>query len=151
MTPTVPTGRLDLPSKPNGRQWSRACQYAPELCDLVVQIGAKGGTVAMMRAACEIGTFTFNKWRRDFAEFSEAVDYAKTLAEAQLDEQALANLMTVNSKGEVIYRTDLYKYLKATDHGAVERGGNTLDINLVDNSQNDLLIAKVREIREAQL
>ena len=51
----------------------RPTKYKPEFCDTVVEVGAKGDTLAAMAEACDVDRSTINDWMDQHPEFSRAV------------------------------------------------------------------------------
>ena len=51
----------------------RPSKYDPEFCDIVIEVGEGGDTLAAMAEACGIHRETLNEWIEIHPEFSDAV------------------------------------------------------------------------------
>lgn len=51
----------------------RPTAYKPEFCDLVIQCGDEGKTLAEMARACDVNRATINDWMDKHPDFSSAV------------------------------------------------------------------------------
>jgi hypothetical protein len=60
----------------------RPTKYTPEMCNLVMECGREGGTVAEMAAACDVSIQTLYEWSKVHPEFSESFTRGQELAEA---------------------------------------------------------------------
>jgi len=60
----------------------RPTKYRMEMCEQVIEAGRQGKTVAGMAAEIGITRETFNQWRRNKPEFSDAVKEGLDLAQA---------------------------------------------------------------------
>lgn len=61
--------------------------YDPAMCDRVVECGREGMGVAEMAAEIGIARETFNVWRKDRPDFSDAVKEAVALSQAWWEKQ----------------------------------------------------------------
>lgn len=73
-----------LPSMPGGRP----TLYKPEYCELAVELGAQGKSLAQIGAACGVARVTLWEWAEAHPEFAKAIARARDLALAWWEEQA---------------------------------------------------------------
>ena len=65
----------------------RPSSYDPAMCDRVVECGREGMGIAEMAAEIGISRETFNVWRKDRKDFSDAVKEAVALSQAWWEKQ----------------------------------------------------------------
>ena len=65
----------------------RPTKYKPEYCDLVIEIGERGGWLSEMAEACDVVRSQMDVWAEAHPEFSEALTRAKQKAQAWFEEQ----------------------------------------------------------------
>jgi len=80
------------------RPIGRPALYKPEYCEQVVELGAKGKSLAQIAAALDVSRANLYDWAERYPEFSSAVSRAKDLALAWW-EDAGANLLAEIPKG----------------------------------------------------
>lgn len=59
----------------------RPSKYDPAFCDRVIELGREGASFAEMALELDIAYSTFDVWKNDNAEFSEAVKKAERLSQ----------------------------------------------------------------------
>ena len=55
----------------------RPSKYQPRFCDIVVQVGQRGGSMVAMAEACDVLRATLYDWADQYPEFSAALGRAK--------------------------------------------------------------------------
>ena len=60
----------------------RPSKYDPSFCDLVIEWGAEGKSVAWMAANLDVSKDTIYQWVKDYPEFSDSLTRARTKAQA---------------------------------------------------------------------
>lgn len=65
----------------------RPSKYKAEFCDIVIEKGAEGATLAEMADAIDIDRSTLNDWREQHPEFSRAVKRGLDKAQAWWERQ----------------------------------------------------------------
>lgn len=70
----------------------RPSKYRPELCEIVIAIGAQGGWLSEMAEACDVHRSTMDEWASVHTEFSEALKRAKQKAQAWFEREGRMNL-----------------------------------------------------------
>lgn len=113
-------GREDLPEKADGRKWNRNTLYEDDYIDIVVQLGKQGASYAEMCAALEVSKKTVDSWRRDMQHFDDACLAALTASEAYRNAQGAQAIEWVNAKGELQFRSEIWKELKS-EHRPTEK------------------------------
>lgn len=78
---------LTAPARPQPLSWrctdmARPSKYDPAMCEVVIECGKQGMTVAEMAAELDICRDTFNEWRNEKKEFSDAVKRGLGFAQA---------------------------------------------------------------------
>ena len=66
----------------------RPSTYKPEYCDIAVELGAQGKSLAQIGAACGVARVTLWEWAEKNPEFAKAIARARDLALAWWEEQA---------------------------------------------------------------
>lgn len=66
-------------------------KYDPAMCDRVVELGKQGASQKMMAADLGISNTTWKKWKKDNAEFGDAVDLALVHSQAYWERLMLVN------------------------------------------------------------
>ena len=70
----------------------RPTKYKPEFCDLVVEVGKKGGWICEMAEACDVHRSTFPEWEKEHPAFSAAFMRAKQKAQAWFETKGRTGL-----------------------------------------------------------
>lgn len=65
----------------------RPTKYKPEFCDLIIEIGERGGWLSEMAEACDVHRSTMDEWAANHPEFSEALSRAKQKAQAWFERE----------------------------------------------------------------
>lgn len=71
-------------------------KYDPAMCERVVELGKQGASQKMMAADLEISNTTWKKWKKDNAEFGDAVDLALVHSQAYWERLMLVNAENKN-------------------------------------------------------
>ncbi len=71
-------------------------KYKPEMCERVVELGKQGASQKMMAADLEISQKTWQTWKKDNAEFGDAVDLALVNSQAYWERLMLVNAENKN-------------------------------------------------------
>ena len=66
----------------------RPTLYKPEFCDVAVEMGAQGKSLAQIAAACGVARITLWEWVDKHPEFAGAIARARDLALSWWEEQA---------------------------------------------------------------
>ena len=66
----------------------RPTLYRPEYCELAVELGAQGKSLAQIGAACGVARITLREWCERHEEFAAAIARAKDLSMCWWEEQA---------------------------------------------------------------
>lgn len=66
----------------------RPTHYKPEFCDVAVEMGAQGKSLAQIAAACGVARVTLWAWADNHEEFAKAIARARDLSLAWWEEQA---------------------------------------------------------------
>ena len=88
-------------------------KYKPEMCEQIIELGMQGATQKAMWSALGISKSTADKWKKDNAEFAEAVSRATTESQAWWEREGIANLSN---------RTLQHQAVRGDDKGDVPRG-----------------------------
>lgn len=80
-------------------------KYKPEMCEQIIELGMQGATQKAMWSALGISKSTADKWKKDNAEFAEAVSRATTESQAWWEREGIANLSNRT------YNTRLYEVM----------------------------------------
>ena len=67
--------------------FGRPTKYRPEMCDVLIEQGRQGKSIAQMCVALDIARHTFEEWRKKRNDFSAAVDRALMLSQAWWESQ----------------------------------------------------------------
>ena len=78
----------------------RPTDYDESFCDLVIELGKEGKSVAQMAAACDVSKQTLLLWAQVHPEFSDALTRAKTYSQCWWENIGQANL--ISSPGAVL-------------------------------------------------
>jgi hypothetical protein len=70
----------------------RPTLYQPEFCDDVIALGKEGKSLAQMCAHFDIARSTIDAWAEANAEFSEALNRAKTHCQAWWEEKGMSGM-----------------------------------------------------------
>lgn len=70
----------------------RPTKYNPDFCEVVVEVGRKGGWVSEMAEACDVHRSTFPEWEAVHPEFSAALARAKQKAQAWFEKKGRKGL-----------------------------------------------------------
>lgn len=73
-----------------------ASKYDPAMCERVVELGKQGASQKMMAADLEISQKTWQTWKKDNAEFGDAVDLALVNSQAYWERLMLVNAENKN-------------------------------------------------------
>lgn len=58
-------------------------KYTSDMCDTIIKIAASGGHIAEMRVAIDCRSKeTWYRWKKEYPEFAEAVEYAELVSQA---------------------------------------------------------------------
>ncbi|EEE44056.2 hypothetical protein [Roseibium alexandrii] len=72
--------------------WGGISKYDPEFCELAVELGREGKSLSQIAVACGICRKTMENWRREHADFAEALSFAVTCAQAHWEELGRDNI-----------------------------------------------------------
>jgi len=75
------------------------------MCEQIIELGMQGATQKAMWSALGISKSTADKWKKDNAEFAEAVSRATTESQAWWEREGMANLSNRT------YNTRLYEVM----------------------------------------
>ncbi|HAT1658638.1 TPA: hypothetical protein JBA38_03415 [Legionella pneumophila] len=89
-------------------------EYSPEICDKLLPLFIEGSSVVEVCQALGISRETYNKWKIDHKEFSEAADFAEEAAEAKYLKLGRIALF---SNGKIKIDTALYSYIMKNQYG----------------------------------
>lgn len=74
-----------------------ADKYTPELCDKLAEMFADGSSITKVAATkLRVSRNTYYLWKENYPEFKEAAEHAENLAEAAMEDIAIAGV-----KGEI--------------------------------------------------
>jgi len=147
----TPNGRTDLPPKEQGKKWSLNFSYQPEYCDVVMNMGLEGATLAQMAAACGVCKETLISWTKKIEEFGLAYKAAKTLSESWWDKKANDNLeyKKVRGEPEPMFRTEIWKAQKQFEFGASEKKVDAgITVNVSDKADSDKVAELVKKMHK---
>lgn len=68
----------------------RPTKYDPAFCDLVLEVGENGGTLAEMAEVCDVERHTLNAWVERHEEFSTAVKRGLQKAQVLWERRGMA-------------------------------------------------------------
>ncbi len=81
----------------NGGAGGRPCDYRPECCEIVLDQGARGATIARMTLACgQSKPQTLHDWAARYPEFLEAFTRARLLSQDWWEQQGQNHLVAVD-------------------------------------------------------
>ncbi|CCD04292.1 TPA: transposase [Legionella pneumophila] len=89
-------------------------EYSPEICDKLLPLFIEGSFVVEVCQALGISRETYNRWKKDHKEFSEAADFAEEAAEAKYLKLGRIALF---SNGKIKVDTTLYSYIMKSQYG----------------------------------
>ena len=81
-----------VPKKKAARKVGRPTKYKPEFCELVIEVGSKGGWLSEMAEACDVVRSQMDVWSDKHPEFSEALMRAKQKAQAWFEREGRKGL-----------------------------------------------------------
>ena len=70
--------------------------YDPSMCDAIIELGKEGASQKMMFAEIGINKNVAETWKKNYPDFADALETAKTHSQAFWEREILAN---VNNKG----------------------------------------------------
>lgn len=70
----------------------RPTKFKPEYCDVVREVGMRGGWLSEMAEECDVARSTMDEWASNFPEFSEALTRAKQSAQAWFERKGREGL-----------------------------------------------------------
>lgn len=70
--------------------------FKPEMCDTIIEMGKTGASQKMMWSEIGINKSVAETWKKNYPEFADALETAKTHSQAYWERELLANL---NNKG----------------------------------------------------
>lgn len=100
----------------------RPSKYDPAYCEVVVDLGKQGKSLAQMCAHFDIARSTIDQWAEDYPEFSEAFNRARVHMQAKLEEMGFSGLSNKEFNAAVWKTTmqarfrDDYTERKEVDH-----------------------------------
>lgn len=83
----------------------RPSKYDPSHCDVVVELGKQGKSLAQMCAHFDIARSTIDKWAEDHTEFSEALSRAKVHSQAWWEETGVAGMTADKFNSQIWVKT----------------------------------------------
>lgn len=89
-------------------------EYSLEICDKLLPLFIEGSSVVEVCQALGISRETYNRWKIDHKEFSEAADFAEEAAEAKYLKLGRIALF---SNGKIKIDTTLYSYIMKNQYG----------------------------------
>lgn len=102
--------------KENGKcpACGRPSEYDPKYCDIVIELGRKGYTKAMIAREIDKNYETIEDWRKEYPEFSEAFTRAMMLQTAWYDELGTKNMdnRQFNSRTYELHRMNMHGWNK---------------------------------------
>lgn len=78
----------------------RPSDYDPKYCQLIIEMGKSGCSVAEMASACDVAKQTLLNWTNSHPEFMDAFTRAKSEAQSWWERQGRENL--ISSPGAVL-------------------------------------------------
>lgn len=125
----------------------RPTKYDPSYCDVVVELGKDGKSVAQMCAHFDIARSTIDQWAVDNPEFSEALSRAKVHAQAWWEEQGVKgmtsdkfNAAVWKKSVEARFRDD---YTERREHELTGKGGGPIETSDVTPAKRKAAIAAI--------
>lgn len=100
----------------------RPSKYDPSYCDVVVELGKEGKSLAQMCAHFDVTRQTIDNWAEQHPEFLEALNRARVHMQAKLEEMGFAGLTNKEFNAAVWKKTmearfrDDYTERKEVDH-----------------------------------
>jgi hypothetical protein len=83
----------------------RPSKYDPSYCDVVVDLGKQGKSIAQMCAHFDIARSTIDKWAEDHAEFSEALSRARVHSQAWWEETGVTGMTADKFNSQIWVKT----------------------------------------------
>lgn len=84
---------------------ARPTSYLPEYCEIVIDLGKQGKSVAQMCAHFDISRQTIDNWAEAHPEFLEALSRAKVHMQAKLEELGFDGLTSKDFNAAVWKKT----------------------------------------------
>lgn len=100
----------------------RPSKYDPSYCEVVVELGKEGKSIAQMCAHFDISRQTIDNWAEQHPDFLEALSRAKAHMQAKLEELGFSGLHSKDFNAQVWKTTmqarfrDDYTERKEVDH-----------------------------------
>lgn len=79
-------------SRKSENKGGRPTLYKPEYCELVIELGKKGYSLAAMASEIGVHRDTVQQWRKDHEEFSASFARARDYAQAWWEEEGLKGM-----------------------------------------------------------
>ena len=117
------------------------CKYSPSMCDKVIEKASQGGHIpAMMMSIGVRSKDTWYRWQRDYPEFKEAVEFAKIVNQAYMEEigmmAILGNIKDFNSSTYALVMNN--KFGDEYKRGASGAGPTEITFNTVNLTSSEI-------------
>jgi len=77
---------------PQKAKMGRPTKYDPAFCDVVIEVGRQGGSMAAMAEACGVLRATLYDWAGQYSDFSAALSRAKQLEQIHWEQMGLQGM-----------------------------------------------------------
>lgn len=94
-----------MTDKPEGYVYGRPTPYKEEFCQLAIECGKKGMSIAEIGAECGVSKQTVYNWMKTHKSFFDAMQTAVSLAQSWYEKMGRENVITDNDKK---FNTALY-------------------------------------------
>ena len=67
----------------------RPTKYKPEFCEVVINVGKEGGSLAKMAVECGVSMSTFQDWQQEWPKFRAAVKAGRLHSQVKWEEMGM--------------------------------------------------------------
>ena len=130
--------------KPAKGPGGRPTAYRPEMCDIVIECGDEGKTLAEMARALDVDRSTINDWRERHPEFSRAIKAGLDRAQAWWEDKGrVATFGGVDGFNATSYIFQMKNRFREdwNDRQAIEHSGTVQHENTVSDDLQQALDA----------
>lgn len=127
----------------------RPSKYVPSNCEMVIELGKAGKSLAQMCAHFDISRQTIDNWAEAYPEFLEALSRAKMHAQSWWEEQGVAG-MTADKFNAAVWKKSMEARFREdyTERHEVEHGGK---MEIADSDPRQLSRAILAVLSEAAI
>ena len=137
-------------TKPTGNPVGRPSKYNPEYCEIAVELGKQGFSVAEIAAHFEVDKASLYRWQEENPDFALSMSRAKSFEQAWFEREARLNMKNREFNTNLWYRSassrfrDDYTERKETqltgaNGGAVQIEAKRVDTDALDQEQRETL------------